>query len=648
MDEVKMDGKTLDITKMNIEALKELFPDVVEEGKIDFEKLRAILGDEIDDDDERYNFTWHGKNQAIRISQTPSMGTLRPCKEKSVDWDNTNNIYIEGDNLEVLKLLQKSYFGKIKMIYIDPPYNREDGKDLIYKDDFSDNITNYLAITGQLSEDGKTISSKFDAEGRLHTNWLNMMYPRIRLCRSLLANDGVIMISIDDDELENLKKICNEIFGGNNELATLIWNKQHSQQQGIFKNYHEYVVVYAKNAAILSNISGGTGIIEAGALKKISKANPASEFTFPAGVRFDAPDGTVYKGTFGDSEKVTVVSGSMIAKDGKLAESVTLSAGWTQKNQMQQFFYGHGDVIDSKGQKVTEFYFNSAGKLKCSKERSFITPSTLLPEFGMSSKHTEELAQLMGGHIFDNPKPVDMIELFLDWFVHENDIVLDFFSGSGTTAHALFKHNIDKKDSCNFILVQLPELCKEDSDAFKLGYKTICDIGEERIRRASLSCNKANIQTTLDGSNSIKADLGFKIFRLDTSNIKLWSGVTKDLQQTLISFEDNLLTDGSRSNLDVLYELIIKLGLSLNTYIDTVHIDNLSIYSIGYGALMVCLDDVSSTAVAEEMIKLYEKEQPEIWKVVFKDNGFSSDSVKANVRETLKAAGLKEDCFLTL
>ena len=475
-----------------------------------------------------------------------------------------------------------------------------------------------------------------------------MQMMRIRLSRSLLSNDGVILISIDDDELENLKKICNEVFGSNNELATLIWNKQHSQQQGMFKNYHEYVLVYAKNADALSNIIGGDGTIDAGALKKISKSNPASEFTFPAGVRFDAPDGTSFTGTFGDSEKVTVVSGSMVAKDGKLAESVTLSAGWTQKRQMDQFFYGDGSVLDSKGQKVIDFYFNSAGKLKCSKKRSCITPSTLLPEFGMSSKHTEELAKLMGGYVFDNPKPVDMIELFLDWFLHDDDIVLDFFSGSATTAHALFRHNKSKNDSCNFILVQLPELCNDDSEAFKHGYRTICEIGEERIRRISNQQKNVKSQTTLDFNESPPLDTGFRVFKLDKSNIKKWSGITDNVQQTLASFENNILTDETRTDEDILYELIIKLGLSLCTPIEVFAINDSRIYSMGYGALMVYLGDVDSTNVAEDMIALHRKEQPEIWKVVFKDTGFSSDSVKANIRETLKAAGLAEDSFITL
>lgn len=237
MEDTKMDGKSLDITKMNIETLKELFPDVVEEDKIDFDKLRAILGDEVDGDDERYNFTWHGKNQAIRISQSPSMGTLRPCKEKSVNWDNTKNIYIEGDNLEVLKLLQKSYSKKIKMIYIDPPYNTRKNDELLYPDDYSDNIHNYMILTGQIDNNNNRISVSSESAGRIHTNWLNMMYPRLRLSRNLLSDNGIIFISIDDHEYSNLKKICDEIFGESNFIANFIWEKG---KEGISRSLLEY------------------------------------------------------------------------------------------------------------------------------------------------------------------------------------------------------------------------------------------------------------------------------------------------------------------------------------------------------------------------------------------------------------------------
>lgn len=257
MEDTKMNGKSLDIIKMNIEALKELFPDVVEEGKIDFDKLRIILGDEIDSNDERYNFTWYGKNQAIRISQTPSMGTLRPCKEKSVNWDNTKNIYIEGDNLEVLKLLQKSYPKKIKMIYIDPPYNTRKNDELLYPDDYSDNIHNYMILTGQIDNDNHRISASSESAGRIHTNWLNMMYPRLRLSRNLLSDNGIIFISIDDHEYSNLKKICDEIFGESNFIANFIWEKgkEGGNDSSIMRSHYDNILCYCKNASSSSIIN---------------------------------------------------------------------------------------------------------------------------------------------------------------------------------------------------------------------------------------------------------------------------------------------------------------------------------------------------------------------------------------------------------
>jgi adenine-specific DNA-methyltransferase len=297
-----------------------------------------------------------------------------------------------------------------------------------------------------------------------------------------------------------------EVFGEGNALVTLIWDKQHSQQQGVFKKYHEYVVCYAKNAELISKIEGGEGNIEAGALKKISKSNPASEFTFPKGVRFDAQDGTTLKGTFGASEQVTVVKGVLKAMSGKTTEAVTLSAGWTQKNQMRDYFDGK-EVRDTKDQLVKEFFFNSTGKLKCIKERAAITPSSLLPKFGMSSVHTAHLSEILEGEIFDNPKPVDLIQLLLSWFLQEDDIFLDFFAGSGSYAEALFAWQVETGSMAKFIGVQIPETTDDKSEAYKAGFKKISDITIERVKRV--------IQGY--GDNPQPIDAGFKVFKLEKS-----------------------------------------------------------------------------------------------------------------------------------
>ena len=302
-----------------------------------------MVGECDDTSEEKYRFEWNGKRDSLKLAQTRSAGTLRPVPEESVDWDTTQNLYIEGDNLEVLKLLQTAYYRKVKMIYIDPPYNTD--KDFVYSDSYKDPIKHYKEVTSQ------TTKSNPETMGRFHTAWLNMMYPRLRLAANLLLDDGVIFISIDFHEVYNLRKLCNEVFGEENFITELIWNKQHSQQQGIFKMYHETVLVYAKYAERQQNINGGEGIIEAGALKKVSKGNPKSDFSFPAGVRFEAPEGTIIEGEFGDSEKVEVIAGRLVCEGGKTKEPVTLAAGWTQKDQMTKYFNGE-EVYDTKGQKV--------------------------------------------------------------------------------------------------------------------------------------------------------------------------------------------------------------------------------------------------------------------------------------------------------
>lgn len=640
----KMTGESTNITEENLSAMRQLFPEAFEEGKIDFDILRQLLGDYVDDEEERYSFKWNGKGHALRLSQTPSTGTLRPCKEESVDWDTTHNLYIEGDNLEVLKLLQKSYHGRVKMIYIDPPYNT--GSDFVYKDDFRDNVENYKRITGQVDGEGHRIGTNNESNGRFHTDWLNMMYPRLRLARNLLADDGVIFISIDDNEVCNLKRICDYIFSEENMLAALIWNKQHSQQQGVFKRYHESILVYGRNSKGIGNIQCGEGVIEAGALKKVSKANPSSEFKFPKGTRFDAPDGTEYHGTYGKSETVTVVEGRMIAKDGKLLEDVTLAAGWTQKDQMTDFFSGK-EVIDTKGQRVIEFFFNSAGKLKCTKERSSITPASVLPEYGMVSEQSRKLMELMDGNYFDTPKPINMIRDFAKWFCKgdhskREDIILDFFSGSATTAHAVMQLNAEDGGNRRFIMVQLPETTPVDSEAHQAGYANICEIGKERIRRAG---KKVKAECA-DAERAAALDIGFKVFKLDSSNLQKWQPQPEDLMASLEASMDNFLPD--RTTLDVVYEIALKLGLELSYEVEAREVDGHTVYVIGAGALMICLDSQISMDTAEALLRLHEEYEPETWQVVFRDTGFLSDQEKTNIKETLKSAGLDEDAFISI
>lgn len=569
--------------------------------------------------EERYVFTWPGKSEAIRLANSPITKTLRPCRAKSVDFDSTSNIYIEGDNLDALKILRETYLGKIKLIYIDPPYNT--GKDFVYKDNFIQTSNSYHIINGDYDQFGNKLLINPETNGRFHTNWLDMIYSRLLLSKDLLSENGIMFISIDDNELGNLIKICNEIFGEHNHLVTLIWNKQHSQQQGIFKKYHEYVLVYARNSNLITNISGGDGTIEAGAQKKISKANPESTFNFPAGVRFDAPDGTCITGTYGDSEKSTIKSGKLIAFAGKTVEPVTISAGWTQKNQMKAFFAGE-TVFDSKGQQVTDFFFNSTGKLKCTKKRSKITPPSILPEYGMVSEQTTKLDKLMGGHYFDTPKPVEMIKNFISWFVNNNEIVLDFFAGSSTTAQSILQLNSEDGLDRHFILVQLPEPVQINT--LNNNFKTISEIGLERIRRVGKAL-KTN-QTTIDGTS---LDVGFRVFKIDSSNMEDIYYTPKDLKkESLISSLNNI--KNGRTGEDLLFQVMLELGIELSAKIAKTQIDGKEVFDVDDGYLIACF----SNDVTDEIVTQIAKKKPR--HAVFRDSSMADDSVAINFEQIFK------------
>lgn len=634
-------AQSADIVADNLSQLQLMFPEAFAEGKVHFDTLRQLLGDSIDEADEKYGLNWNGKRRARQIALTPSTGTLRPCPDESVDWATTQNLMIEGDNLEVLKLLQKSYAGKVKLIYIDPPYNT--GKDFVYPDNFRNSIENYLELTGQ-AEGGARMSANTDASGRFHTDWLNMIYPRLRLARGLLDNDGVLMVSVDDTEVGHMRSLLAELYGDENFLSILIWNKQHSQQQGVFKKYHEYIFVVTRNASLISNIEGGDGEIDAGALKRISAANPASNFTFPAGVRFEANDGFELSGTFGDSEQVTVVSGRFACKDGKTEFPVTLSAGWTQKNQMTSWFAGN-ETYDTKEQKVVEFYFTGTGKLKCRKERSKITPPSLLPEYGMVSEQTAYLEQLMGAAVFQNPKPVQMIADFITWFVKPGEIVMDFFAGSGTTGEATLKVNATKGDGRRFVLVQLPEPLdesnKEQIDAAKYcrGLEkplNISELTKERLRRAGKK---------LKGESPMfSGDVGFRVYKLDKSNIREWSPDKENLAQTLLDHHEHIL-DG-RTEADIVYELLLKLGLDLCVPMESRTVAGKSVGAVGGGVLMLCLADKISAKEVEPVaagIVSWHKEIAPAGDstVVFRDSAFADDVAKTNMSAILAQNGLE-------
>lgn len=460
---------------------------------------------------EDYGLNWIGKSLAKNLSRTVTNTILKEDIKHNSKEDNVNskNLLFKGDNLDVLKHLTKNYTNKIKMIYIDPPYNT--GKsNFIYNDKKQFSLSDF-GVNGQESENFiKTLNKKQNK----HSAWLTFMYPRLYVARRLLKEDGVIFISIDDNEVAQLRLLMDEIFGEENFVAELIWNKQHSQQQGLIKKYHESVFVYSKYSQKIEKINGGEGEIIAGAQKKISTVNPSSEFLFPKGTRVESDRNFTLEGTYGNSEKTTVVNGKFICSNGKLNEDVVLEAGWTQKNQMISWFKGL-DTKDTKGQKVLEFYFNSKGKLKYRKDRSVLTPPTILPSFGMPSKNTNELSSLMGGVFFQNPKPIDMIKLFGSWFCDKDSIILDFFAGSGTTGDAVMRLNAEDGGNRKYILVQIPEVI--DPKKNKIAYDfvteelkaepTIFEITKERLKRAAEKIKQEK--------PDYKGDLGFKIFEIN-------------------------------------------------------------------------------------------------------------------------------------
>jgi adenine-specific DNA-methyltransferase len=622
----KLDLKSPDLVNENFEKLVAVFPNCVTEtidGKaIDFDLLKQELSHAVvEGNKERYRLEWPGKKEAIVTANIPTNKTLRPVREDSVDFDNTENLYIEGDNLEVLKLLQESYLGKIKMIYIDPPYNT--GKDFVYKDNFTSDKGKELLESGQKDEYNQRLVANPETAGRYHSDWLTMMYPRLKLARNLLKNEGLIFISIDDHEVSSLKAVCDELFGQANFIASLIWDTNHSAQAGIFKVYHQYILVYAKNLAEVKTPNAlNNDQFEAGAMKRESKRHPMQKFRFPKGTRFDAPDGKELVGSWGGAEKVILHEGRMIAQEGKLSEDIVIEAAFTQANQMKQYFYGDREsLVDSRGQKVTEFYFNSSGKIKIVKTRGVDTPQTTrkYSTQGAISKKLADLFELSSTPL-DSPKPVDMVQEFAAWFLADDEIVLDFFSGSATTAESLISLNSQDDGNRSFILVQLPEKTASDGEAFRAGYKNICEIGKERIRRAA---KKIKEETDAD------IDYGFRVYRLDESNMQDVYYRPQDYKQdTLDMFEDNVKPD--RTADDLLAQVMLDWGLPLSLKIEKVKVSGKQVFKVAGDSLYACFDK----GIDEDFAKEIAKDQP--LRIVFRDNGFKNDTAKTNVKQLLK------------
>ena len=618
----KLDGASMNLVQENLKKLKEIFPEIFIEGKIDFDLLRQICNgggvQNTESSKERYSLTWNGKSRARQIAQEVSTGTLRPAKEESKNWDNTENIYIEGDNLEVLKLLQKSYHGKIKMIYIDPPYNT--GKDFVYKDNFKDNIENYKKVTGQVSEERTKLTTNTDTDGRYHSNWLNMMYPRLKLARNLLTDDGVIFISIDENEGHNLRKICDEIFGEENLIEEIIWEKKFSPQNDAkyFSLNHEQVLCYSKNKNMFNRI-----LLPMTEEQKSRYKNLDNDIRGP----WTSGDISVSRVTEKDIYPILTPRGREIWPPS--------GRSWRHsKESLEEMIKDNRIWFGENGDNVPRI------KRFLSEIQQGIVPISLwyYSEVGHTQEASREVKELFcDKKVFDYPKPVKLVKKMLLISTENNDIILDFFSGSSTTAHSVMQLNAEDGGNRKYIMVQLPELCDESSEAYKAGYKNICEIGKQRIRRAG---EKIKSDESLPLENREKLDIGFKVFKLDSSNIKEWDTNTEDLQQTLLNSMENIKSE--RTSLDILYEILLKYGLDLNNPIE----ENKDFYSIGGGSLLVSLNkeinDEVIDSVCEEYKNLLEIDKDFKTTVILRDNSFKNDVDKTNAIKKLEQVGINE------
>jgi adenine-specific DNA-methyltransferase len=601
-----------DIVADNIEILKQLFPTIVKENRIDLNELKALLGESIEEKEEYYRFTWAGKNQARLEANKPSTATLRPDKESSKDWDTTDNIFIEGDNLEVLKLLQKSYANQIKLIYIDPPYNT--GKDFVYKDNYSDNLGNYLELTGQVDEAGKKLSTNTESDGRYHSNWLSMMYPRLRLARNLMRDDGAIFISIDDNEVHNLKKLCDEVFGEENFVTSFMWKrkKEISSDSKNIAVQGEYILSYTKT--YLANFN-----LEPLSEKYIRESYKDPTENFPLGKWRPVPI-TVSKGLSGGGYNYVIKNPNgtehnklwAYPEDSfkKLAKENKLYYGKDGKGIPQRVIYAH----DSDGQPVSNYWDDVA----------------------TNKEGKKEILDLFQDNLFDTPKPNKLISKIMNLSLNKEETILDFFAGSGTTAHAVMKFNSEDGGTRKCISVQLPEPTDEKSEAFKAGYKNIAEITKERIRRAG----KKIKEDFKDREGIDKLDIGFKAFKLDSSNIQAWDGNPDNLEAQLEVFSDNIKE--GRTEEDILFEILLKYGLDLTVPIEEKKIANKTVYNVGFGTLFICLADGITPEVSEGIGAWKQELNPTICRVIFKDTGFHLDKDKTNAIQILKRFGIEE------
>lgn len=646
MDKLKM--QSMDKVQGNIEKIKELFPNTVTEvlrdGKpmlaVDFDVLKQELADTLIDERElRYQFTWPDKQKSVLLANTPINKTLRPCKEESVDFDNTQNLYIEGDNLEVLKLLQETYLGKIKMIYIDPPYNT--GNDFVYNDDFSQDSDKYTQNSGQFDEQGNRLVQNTESNGRFHTDWLNMIYPRLRLAKDLLSDDGVIFISIDDNEVDNLKKVCNEIFGESNFIANIVWQSTVGSNTGenVIITVTENILCYAKSSEKTINkekfVNDGKMRLQDEyfamrgyyALDKLDSMRQASHYSEALNYAIECPDGTLrYPGgkNYKQDKWNYLWSKSKVEWGIKSGFIVFKQVGneWAIYNKRYE-------LVDNSNNKT---------------DRGSLFKNLVLSSYCTTATGSKDIQSVFDNNApFDYPKPIKLISKFCELGCNRDSIVLDFFSGSATTAHAVMQLNAEDSGNRKFIMVQLPEVCDEKSEAYKAGYKNICEIGKERIRRAG-----KKIKEEL-GLRNEGLDTGFRVLKLDSSNMKDVYYKPEQYTQSLLSaFEDNIKED--RSPLDLLFQVMLELGKPLSAKIEQKELGlrnqeletiapnsstapnpypltpnpSYKIFIVDDNDLIACFDN----NITDEVVKAIAQLKPLY--AVFRDSSLSNDSTAVN------------------
>lgn len=627
--------ETPDLTSENIEKIAALFPNCITEmpdeehstpekkvykRAVNFEMLKQMLSPDVVDGDEAYEFTWVGKKAAIVEANKPIRKTLRPCVAESKDWDNTENLYIEGDNLEVLKLLQESYLGKVKMIYIDPPYNT--GNDFIYADDFRMSGEEWSVESGEWSEDGDRLFKNTDTNGRFHSDWCSMIYSRLMLARNLLASDGAIFISIDDNERENLQKICDEVFGTVNYVATFPWRKRTAKSDvpfGVSQDY-EWIICYAKSDDFIASVAG-----------KDRKYYETPDFPGrPWRIHDLTTQRTALERPNSNFAIINPQNGISYPVNPQAVWRIT-EEGFPQYLKENRIVFP-GDYDFLKISKPVLRYWKEDDMAKAGESFGRVTVSTKFPDnIGMSQDGTKEISELFSSKVFSFPKPTSLVKFLMHMHTSGDDIILDFFSGSATTAHAVMQLNAEDGGHRKFIMVQLPEKCDEASEAYKAGYKNICEIGKERIRRAGEKILKeqlANNNSTLNSPNS-KLDIGFRVLKMDSTNMKDVYYAPCDYDQDFLhQLESNIKDD--RTDLDLLFGCLIEWGLSLSLPYKSEQIDGCTVHTYNDGDLIACFD----ANVPESVVKEIAQRKP--LRAVFRDSGFASSPEKINMFEIFK------------